>query len=59
MLNWSNNASLEWCMPASVATIVPTLNQGPFLKDTICSLMNQTGINLQVALLDGGIYDWD
>lgn len=40
-------------MPASVAIVIPSLNQGQFLEDAIKSLLRQTGIDLQLALLDG------
>jgi hypothetical protein len=44
-------------MPPSVAIVIPSLNQGAFLEDAIKSLMGQAGVDLQVALTDGGSTD--
>lgn len=44
-------------MSASVAIVIPSLNQGSFLQDAIDSLLAQTGVDLQVALVDGGSTD--
>jgi len=44
-------------MTASIAMVIPSLNQGRFVEDAIKSLMTQTGINLRVAMVDGGSTD--
>lgn len=37
--------------------VIPSLNQAQFLEDAIKSLFNQKGVNLQIALVDGGSTD--
>jgi GT2 family glycosyltransferase len=44
-------------MTASIAIVIPSLNQGSFLGEAIESLLAQTGVDLQSALADGGSTD--
>jgi len=44
-------------MTASVGLAIPSLNQGVFLEEAIKSLLAQTGVNLRIALVDGGSTD--
>lgn len=44
-------------MSVLISMVIPSLNQGQFLEDAINSLLNQKGVNLQIALVDGGSTD--
>jgi len=42
-------------MTASVGLAIPSLNQGAFVEEAIKSLLAQTGVDLRIALVDGGL----
>jgi glycosyltransferase involved in cell wall biosynthesis len=44
-------------LSSSISIVIPSLNQGHFLEDGIKSLLDQRGVNLQIALVDGGSTD--
>ena len=44
-------------MSPTVSIIIPSLNQGEFLEETITSLLCQSGINLELIVMDGGSTD--
>jgi len=49
--------NLRGKMVGSISIVIPSLNQGRFLDETINSLLIQKGVNLKIALVDGGSTD--
>ncbi len=41
----------------SFSVIVPSLNQGPYIRETIDSILGQTGVEVEVIVVDGGSTD--
>lgn len=52
-----NSAKSDPSFGLKISIVIPTLNQGDTIEDTICSIINQNYRNYEIIVMDGGSTD--